>query len=205
MAAKLSESAKKTPSCPLCHAMFDRRLDEMVKQRLKDMFSEAVAKIKTAANGKELANAKRWCEMLDESIKGGAAEVFICHHCKIGIACNDPFVGRWEEAYSKGEKIMCPACDHEMRFFCTSTGFMLAKCPVKKCQSTMKLSSPDREKTSVDKVLYDDQGGEIALPNVAGAIATPNDLSDAQAGRGDEVGLPTIDLKLDGSGRMGHA
>jgi hypothetical protein len=206
---RIPKNVKTTPRCPLCHAMFDRRLDEMVKQRLEQMVAEAIVKFKAANNSKELAKARQWGEMLEASIKGGAAEVFVCHHCKIGIACNDPFVGRWEEAYAKGEKILCPACDHEMRFFCTSTGFMLAQCPVKKCRSRMQLSSPDRSKAGEpNKQLFDDKGNTLALPNVAGAVATPDDMSDAQLGEADDADLPTVDLKLDGSGRTtreGHA
>lgn len=176
----------KTPRCPLCHAMFERRLDEMVKQRLEVMFAEAIVKLRASTNDKELYQAKRWCELLEASIKGGAAEVFLCHFCKIGIACNDPMVGRWEEVYAKGEKLMCPACEHEMRYFCTSTGFMLAQCPVKKCRSRMQLSQPDRKAVAAETTkLYDPQGGEI-LPNIDRAIATP----DAPAiGQGDNAGL----------------
>lgn len=196
MNAKIPETLKKTPRCPLCHAMFERRLDEMVKQRLEVMFAEAIVVLKASANEKELHRAKRWCEMLEASIKGGAAEVFLCHHCKIGIACNDPMVGNWEEVYAKGEKLMCPACDHEMRFFCTSTGFMLAQCPVKKCRSRMQLSQPDRKAVDASTTkLYDAQGNELALPNIDRAIATPDAPAIGQgdnAGLGKEEGLPDI-------------
>lgn len=188
---KIPDAVKKTPRCPLCHGMFDRRLDEMVKQRLEVMFAEAIVKLKASTNDKELSKSRRWCEMLEASIKGGGAEVFLCHFDKIGIACNDPMVGKWEEVYAKGEKILCPACDHEMRFFCTSTGFMLAKCPVKKCQAKMQLSQPDRRETaSQTKTLFDADGRELALPNIDRAIATP----DAPAiGQGDNAGLGKAD------------
>ncbi len=193
-APKIPDAIKTTPRCPLCHAMFDRRLDEMVKQRLEVMMAEAIVALKASTNDKELAKSKRWCELLDESIKGGAAEVFLCHHCKIGIACNDPFVGHWEEAYAKGEKIMCPACDHEMRFFCTSTGFVLAQCPVKKCRARMQISTPDRKAVDAKSTkLYDENGRELALPNIDRAISAPNDMSDAQiGGGGKEEGLPDV-------------
>lgn len=180
---RIPKNVTKTPRCPLCHAMFDRKLDEHKHLHMQEMLREAIDKVKIAENPKELKKAREWGEMLEASIKAGAAEVFLCHHCKIGVACNDPFVGRWEEAYAKGEKIMCPACDHEMRYFCTSTGFMLAQCPVKDCRARMQLSSPDRTKEA-PKQLFDDKGVEIALPNVAGAVATPEDMSDAQIGGG---------------------
>lgn len=183
MNQKIPDAVKKTPRCPLCHGTFDRRLDEMVKQRLEQMFAEAIVKLKAVANDKELAKARKWCEMLEPSMKGGAAEVFLCHACKIGIACNDPMVGNWEEVYAKGEKIFCPACDHEMRFFCTATGFMLAQCPVKVCRSRMQLSAPDRKNLdAVTTKLYDQQGNELALPNIDGAIATPDAPALGQVG-----------------------
>ena len=186
MNTKIPDTVKKTPRCPLCHALFERRHNEMVQQRLDVMLAEAIVNLKASTNDKELAKAKRWCELLDVSIKGGAAEVFLCNFCKIGIACNDPMVGHWEEVYAKGEKIFCPACDHEMRFFCTSTGFMLAQCPVKTCRSRMQLSAPDRKvnEASAGQVqkLYDPQGNELALPNIDRAIATPDAPALGQVG-----------------------
>lgn len=204
MNPKIPDALKKTPRCPLCHGMFDRQLNEMVKQRLDVMFAEAIVKLKAATNDKELYKAKQWCEMLDTSIKGGAAEVFVCHFCKIGIACNDPMVGKWEEVYAKGEKILCPACDTEMRFFCTSTGFMLAKCPVKKCQAKMQLSQPDRTApVEPGQQLFDPQGRELVLPNIDRAIATPDAPAIGQVGGNDKVeGLPdvtTINIPKEGN------
>lgn len=127
------------------------------------------------------------------------AEAFFCHFCKITIMCNDPFVGRWEEAYAKGEKIFCPACDTEMRFFATSTGYMLAQCPVKTCQSRMELSAPDRGETPAPRLL-DEHGIPIDLPNVNKAIATPdapNPTTQVMGGGADpdlpaEITLPKL-------------
>lgn len=178
---RIPDAPKKAPRCPLCYATFDRRLDEMVKQRLEVVFAEAIVNFKASTNDKELARAKEWCEILDASMKGGAAEVFVCHYCKIGIACNDPMVDRWEEVYAKGEKIPCPACDHEMRFFSTSTGFMLAQCPVKVCRSRMQLSQPDR-RLEPDARLFDDRGNAIAMPNIDRAVATPSNPAVGQVG-----------------------
>ncbi len=186
MNPKIPDPVKKTPRCPLCHAMFERRLDEMVKQRLEVLTAEALVMLKAVTNDKELSKARRWCELLEASIKSGAAEVFLCHHCKIGIACNDPMVGKWEEVYAKGEKILCPACDFEMRFFCTSTGFMLAQCPKKKCRARMQLSAPDRKKEEGEKVLFDENGNPLVLPNVDRAIATPDNPSLGQVAGGEK-------------------
>ncbi len=190
---KTAAPVKKTPRCPLCHATFERQLNEMVKQRLEVMFAEAIANLRVSLNDKELMKAKRWCEILDAFIKGGAAEVFLCHHCKIGIACNDPMVGNWEAVYAQGEKILCPACDHEMRYFCTSTGFMLAQCPVKKCRSRMQLSAPDRKAPVEGERLFDAQGNELLLPNIDRAIATPDAPAVGQVGGdGAADGLPDV-------------
>lgn len=203
---KIPDPVKQTPRCPLCHGEFDRRLDEVKQETLKLILEEAITKYKDLVSlreDKKARKAYKWCETLEASIKAGAAEVFLCHFCRIGIACNDPFVGHWEEAYAKGEKIFCPACDHEMRFFCTSTGYMLAQCPVKTCRAKMELSSPDRKKDMANAPqLTDKDGNVIALPNVNGATSTPQQLSDAQAGaapddqRGDaSIILPRKELK----------
>lgn len=194
MNAKIPDAVKKTPRCPLCHATFTRELNEMVRQRLEVMFAEAIVNLKASTNDKELARAKRWCEMLDTSMKGGAAEVFACHFCKIGIACNDPMVGKWEEVYAKGEKILCPVDDTVMRFFCTSTGFVLAQCPVKKCRSRMQLSHPDRKVAPANTAkLFDPHGNELALPNIDRAIATPDAPAVGQVGGNEKAeGLPDV-------------
>lgn len=128
---KIPTAVKKTPRCPLCYAMFDRK----------------------------------W-------IPSRRMDAFFCHFCKISVMCNDPFIGRWEETYAKGEKIHCPACDTVMRYFATSTGYVLVQCPKKKCKARMELSSPDRKKGEVK--LYDSRGEPIELPNINKAISTPD-------------------------------
>lgn len=60
--------------------------------------------------------------------------------CKIAIRVDDPFIGRWEEAYDNAtdkKGIECPreACQRKMRYFATSTGFMKARCP--KCGASV--------------------------------------------------------------------
>jgi len=66
--------------------------------------------------------------------------VMACHFDKIAIAADDPMLGKWESAMEKmgEEALRCPmpGCDTKMRFFCTSTGYMKAKCPVVKCGAT---------------------------------------------------------------------
>jgi hypothetical protein len=106
------------------------------------------------------------------------APALFCHFCQIVIMANDPFVDRWEEAYSKGEKVYCPACEYrgdkqEMRFFATATGYVQFKCPRKKCQAKMESMAPDRKKD--EKLLLDKEGNPIQLPNVNKPIATPDD------------------------------
>ncbi len=66
--------------------------------------------------------------------------VLLCERDKIGIRCDDPFVGTWDQAYAAGEKIMCHACNSEMRYFATSKGFIKTKCPKPKCAATQTLS-----------------------------------------------------------------
>lgn len=71
-------------------------------------------------------------------------QIFACHKDRIAINVMDPLVGKWEE---KGEeKVECPmpGCGAKMRLFFTSTGFMMAKCPRKKCGAIVKGSNPDR-------------------------------------------------------------
>lgn len=65
-------------------------------------------------------------------------------HCEkddVAIAVTDPSVGKWEE---KMEMIPCPNCATAMRVFFTSTGFMKAKCPNRKCGCSVRGSNPDR-------------------------------------------------------------
>ena len=71
-------------------------------------------------------------------------KVFACHKDRIAIAVTDPLVGKWES--KREENIPCPmpGCGANMRVFFTSTGFMMAKCPKKKCGAVMKGSNPDR-------------------------------------------------------------
>ena len=207
--AKVPEAVKKTPRCPLCHATFDRRFDPARQTELKKMFVDAIRRCKTAANKTQERRARQWCELLEASIKSGAAEVFLCHFCKIGIATNDPMVGKWEEIYAQGEKILCPnpKCEaQEMRFFCTSTGYMQSACPKKGCGAKMELSEPDRSSTrgflkvkegdkspaseaarqeleqAAAKQLFDAHGNPIVLPNIDRPIATPQDPSIGQLG-----------------------
>lgn len=111
-----------------------------------------------------------WFERLWNPVR--QALYLICHFDKIGIAAGDPFVGRWDEAYAQGEKIMCPACDHEMRYFATSTGYMQAKCPKKKCQTKIENAAPDRQ--AGDAVLLDRDGEIVAPAGVDRPIATPD-------------------------------
>ena len=100
-----------------------------------------------------------------------------CRFDKIAIAENDPFVGRWDEAL-KGEVIPCPACDYPMRYFATSTGYMQAKCPKKKCQAKVENSVPDRQKD--DTLIYDAKGNPLGLGGIDRPIATPEKLGTMQ-------------------------
>lgn len=86
------------------------------------------------------------CREFFEKMYDGIRKIFVyvCHTDKVGIACADPFVGRWDEGL-KGDKIECPACNADMRFFCTSTGYVKAKCPKPKCGATLGTASPDRK------------------------------------------------------------
>ena len=71
-------------------------------------------------------------------------KVFACHFDRIAVAVTDPLVGKWES--KREEKILCPmpGCEANMKVFFTSTGFIMAKCPRKKCGAVMKGSNPDR-------------------------------------------------------------
>jgi len=72
-------------------------------------------------------------------------EVWSCHTDRISVRTNDPVVGKWEEAYEKIEKIKCPFCETIMRFFCTSVGYMKAKCPKPKCSTAMEVKGAPPE------------------------------------------------------------
>lgn len=202
MDTKIPDAIKKTPRCPLCHAMMIRQHNEMVQQRLEVMVAEALAAMKGATNEKELFAAKRRGEMLEFAMKRGAAEVFLCHHCRIGCAANDPFAGRWEQAYAIVGKEPCPACDTEMRFFCTATGTAILDCPAKKCRARIKRSLPDRTAAPQGEVLVDGKGDPIFLPNIDRAISTPDQMSDAQLGAAPDSGLPTVNIPMP---KEGHA
>ena len=69
-------------------------------------------------------------------------KVFACHKERIAVAVTDPLVGRWEE--KREDVVPCPMCDTNMKLFFTSTGFLMAKCPRKKCGAIVKSSNVDR-------------------------------------------------------------
>ncbi len=195
---RVPQNAKKTPRCPLCFARFDRKVIPSREEGMKQMFAAARRRYQEAVTPQEKQKAKDHGELLEQAIKQGAAEAFFCHFCRISIMCNDPFVGQWEAAYAQGEKLLCPvpSCETEMRFFCTSTGYMLAQCPKKKCRSRMELSSPDRAKEDHEQ-LVDERGNPIALPGVNNPISTPSQLSIGQAGEAKlEEGLEVTDVRI---------
>lgn len=72
--------------------------------------------------------------------------IYACDTDLIAIAVDDPFVGKWDAAAEKAGIVECPACNANMKFFCTSTGFMKSKCPKKKCGCTMSTAEPERNK-----------------------------------------------------------
>jgi hypothetical protein len=193
---KIPESHKgPSPRCPLCFAQFAREEMPLRRQHILKMIREANTKYQIAKDTKDELKIKLirdWGEKLEESLKADAAEAFLCHFCKIAVSCNDPFVGKWEEAYSKGEKIFCPNCEHEMRFFCTSTGYMQAKCPVKKCQAKWESAEPDRRPEDREfHTILDEHGNKTVLPGVDRPIASPTDLSASQIGQAaDNPNLP---------------
>lgn len=195
MDPKIPEAIKKTPRCPLCFAPMEKMHNEQVQQRLEVMVAEAVAKAKErdAANDvKGREKARQRLGLLDTAIKHGAAYVFSCHFCKIACACNDPFVGKWEMVYALVGKEECLSCGTEMRFFCTATGYAQLACPAKKCRAKIERSLPDRLKQEA-VMLVDDKGEPIDLPNVRGAVATPQQLSEAQVGgSGKDPALPDV-------------
>lgn len=91
--------------------------------------------------------------------------VFKCDIDKIAIRVDDPFVGKWEQALVKAnpDGIICPrpGCDTKMRYFATSVGFMMTKCPKKKCGATIRGSEPDRKTDTPDKVYTPDAPGTL--------------------------------------------
>lgn len=185
----------KVPRCPLCFAEFAREESPLRRARILEMIKQANQAYQLAKNlrdEKRVAQAKAWGEELERSLNAGAAEAYMCRFCKIAISCNDPVIGRWEEVYTKGEKILCPRCDHEMRFFCTSTGYMQAKCPVRSCQTKMETSEPDRKKEDKElSALVDQHGRKVAIPGVDRPIATPEDPSAGQVGAApDDPNVP---------------
>ena len=74
--------------------------------------------------------------------------VFACRRDLVAVQVTDPFVGRWEDALQKthpdGMKCVNPACDGKMGVFCTSVGFMRAKCRKKGCGAELTGTEPDR-------------------------------------------------------------
>lgn len=72
--------------------------------------------------------------------------VYKCDTYMVAIACDDKMVGRWDAALEASGKIECPACNADMRFFSTSTGFVKGVCPKKGCGATMSNAEPDRPK-----------------------------------------------------------
>jgi len=70
---------------------------------------------------------------------------YVCPNCRIGIKADDPHVGQWEKILAKVGPIPCPFCDANMRYFSTSTGYMKARCPKKKCRGEMAAGEPDRQ------------------------------------------------------------
>lgn len=101
-----------------------------------------------------------------------------CHFDAIAIAANDPFVGRWDEFYAKSGDVMnCLACDHKMRFFATSTGYVQFRCPKKKCRAKIERTAPDREK---GVTLVDNDGRPLDTTGIDRAISTPDAPAEMQ-------------------------
>lgn len=90
--------------------------------------------------------------------------ILACKKDRIAIDVMDPLVGRWEE---KREKIPCPMCDMNMKVFFTSTGYMKAKCPRKKCGAEVVGSNPDRFEMApalkLDGVLVDPKNTDTPI------------------------------------------
>lgn len=194
MDAKIPDPLSKTPRCPLCYATLEKQHNEMVQQRVEATMAHLVAEAKKfdiENNRTKRDQAKRKLEIMDAALKRGITYVFSCHHCKIACAANDPFAGRWEQVYASVGKENCPACDTEMRFFCTATGVAILDCPAKKCRARIKRWLPDR--MNQDNVpLVDVEGKEIELPNIQGAVQTPDQLADTVVGEGKDEALPDV-------------
>ena len=209
MNPKIPDVLTKTPRCPLCYAAMEKMHNEMVQQRLEATIATLVEKAKACdrendKKGRE--KAKRSLEALDGALKRGITYVFSCRMCRIACAANDPFAGRWEMVYAQVGKEKCYACDTEMRFFCTATGVAILDCPAKKCRARIKRSLPDRELQGENNVpLVDENGMEIILPNVQGAVSTPGQLADTVVNDGKAEGLPDVTTILPKNPREGHA
>ena len=67
--------------------------------------------------------------------------IIACRRDEIAIDVTDPLVDTWG---AKREKIPCPNCNADMRVFFTSTGFLKAVCPKRRCRCTVRGSNPDR-------------------------------------------------------------
>lgn len=87
---------------------------------------------------------EKMIDRVRSSMKKRKVYVLVCHRDKIACLENDPFVGKWESAL-KGEKIPCPGCNADMRFFCTALPYVKAKCPKKGCGATITSVSPNKE------------------------------------------------------------
>lgn len=91
--------------------------------------------------------------------------VFKCDTEKIAIRVDDPFVGKWEQALhtANPDGIICirPGCGTKVRYFATSVGFMMTKCPKKGCGTTLKGSEPDRLTDTPDKLFSPDAPGTL--------------------------------------------
>ncbi len=89
------------------------------------------------------------CHEFLEKSYDDARRVFILHCRKdnVGIRCDDPLAGRWEEARSRVDPadLECPNCNAAMRFFATSVGHMKMVCPKKTCRAAMEFKEVDRE------------------------------------------------------------
>ncbi len=204
---KIPDAITKTPRCPLCYAAMEKQHNEMIQQRIEANIAELVAEAKrcdSANDRKGREKARAHLELLDGAIKRGITYVFSCRFCRIACAANDPFAGRWEMVYAQVGKEMCPSCDTEMRFFCTATGVAILDCPAKKCRSRIKRSLPDRM-TQDNVPLLDENGVEIILPNIQGAVSTPGQLADTVVGDGKAEGLPDVTTILPKNPREGHA
>lgn len=181
---KIPEALKKAPRCPLCYAVF---AEPIIPARIQNYLlcakcDTAMRLEKTEPNNCPTCNQRRTYHTTD-------GKAFMCYFCKIAIMANDPMVGQWERVYAQGEKIFCPNCDHEMRFFCTSTGYVQMKCPMRKCQAKMETTLPDRKEG--ETALFDDTGAIIAPLGIDRPVATPDAPAISQVGgSGKDENLP---------------